>query len=895
MSDFQLNAIVFSQGKTADRCDDFALFCPITHTRGIGVLGDFATGCPAGVSDSLKNELLRFIEDHEDRWREHLTPAKILVNLLVKRANDWLLDRRQRAHTTLIVLVYDGIEGKLTYACAGDSGIGVARPEGVSFLQKGDTGGNRVAAGHLPVAQLSVPPVEEPVRPGDVVFVYSDGLWENLQHQLHPGNEQAFFREVFLHPRLQTIETRIRGSIEKASTRADDLTLLVLEEEPMVQTEAAAESAGDPVAGDRLRETVNRLVYQWLDDHKTVLKDELRLTELPEMEREFLEILRESKGGFQDLEDRWQGMIQQELELLRRDLAAFQNQMQRHLDQRLAEIDNELGKRFNAKSKELGRGEIKKAHFINLKDRVANLESHGQDRGFQGARTGELSKGLDAAKLREFELKLDSLWETSVLESNLEFVKNDLFDKIRVVNNRLNEISGQDVELGQMGEPPEEPRSSLLVEEISQEPPVHGLGSEPPAQGGHGGSGPVQVARQTQPGFFAALQTRMRGMEKRFVLGFLLLILLAGAAGSSVTLWFYVSVMGKRPVQTFVENGDGLGETSANASGDQADGNSGEGQFQQREGEPSAEEISTTKKLATYESVRNDIQNQVIRGEVMALENRLHALQAPKDLLRYLGVSEETFRLEIKIMGMALIQERERLKNENGVATVNAPLPVQGEKRFFIDLGVSNKWHDDSPLPENRICTLWLQNFLNGAGKGADGYWGPGTDKLGKNFIEQQIEDILPRAYPNFPEFQTLLGEDGNLKGNPTDSRTYGLVSRLYKIRDEEYRTGLTALALSIVKKPFQAEIIAKLENGKSIKCLLGDASNPMPLGEWHKANSDLDLSEVRADKSVFWAWVALMEGLEFSSGRFRSLESEMKKKIKAEGPKILAAVKQQW
>lgn len=895
MTSFQLIAKQFTQGKTAERNDDFVLFRHITNTRGIGALGDFTTGCPAGIAEALKTELQRFIGEHEEDWRKQLTPARLMVNLLVKRANDWLLERRQKAFTTLIVLVYDGFEGKLTYAGAGDSGIGVARPDGISFLQKGDTGASRVASGHLPLAQLSVPPLEEPVRPGDVVFVYSDGLWENLQHQLHPANEQSFFREVFLHPRVETIAAHVRRSILAASTRADDLTLLVLEEEPMSEQESAVSRENDPVSHARLAEVVGREVYQWLEDHKA----DLQSSEMPEMEREFLERLRQSAGGFQELEHRFQGLIQDGLDELRRDLCVFQNQLRKGLDQDLVEIQKELARSFKEKFKEFKRGEIGKRYIDTLTNRVASLEDERSGSGFSGGMNGNQGSGAgeDSRKVKQLERKLKSLWDTSVTESNLDSVKNELFNKIRIVNNRVSEFTGEPVDLGHLGEPSEEPRSPTAENRL---PHGGSPASNETAREDQAGTEPeaaadrVQVPSQDGPEPLATLRKLLHGADYRHLLGLAGGVLLLGAIGGILGMWIYVSITPFLPFQP----PSGSKSTSAVTSPDIPSGQAGGAQAvtdsdDQTSG-PADPGKSPLADHLTYEEARDSIQTPAIRDEVLALEKKLDAFEVPMDLLTYLGVAKETFKNEIKIMGMTLVQEKEGLRARNGVVGLNSMLEVQGGKSFSIDLSLFKRT-GGSLLAENRICTLWLQNLLGKTGKDTDGYWGGGTDSLGASFLKENMDVIKPRVMPHYAELKSLLNQEGKLKGQPTDSKNFALISKLYGIRSADYRGQLIELAQKMVTRDFKAEIPCTMENGAKITCLLGTKTAPTLLGQWHQANADRDTSDIRAGGAVFWAWVSMMEGLESSTGSFTSLDVTLKKKIEAEGPKVFAAVKRRW
>jgi len=217
-----------TQGKKTNQNDDFVFGANIKDTCALGVLGDFQTGCMAGIGFECTNNIKQFFDKNKKKWLLELTKNTDIIIEVAEYINEWLRiknrikNKSQKSRTTLIVLIYDSMEKKLYYTINGDSGLAVVKNnEKTEYISKGDIKGSRSGAGSLPIDHsfnLQLIEVEE----NDIVFAFSDGLWSNTNI-----NEKSLANVIF-YPNMTNIVNSITNNVINKCAKNDDMSFLLL-------------------------------------------------------------------------------------------------------------------------------------------------------------------------------------------------------------------------------------------------------------------------------------------------------------------------------------------------------------------------------------------------------------------------------------------------------------------------------------------------------------------------------------------------------------------------------------------------------------------------------------------------------------------------------------------
>ncbi|CAN2042898.1 hypothetical protein GMMP15_90036 [Candidatus Magnetomoraceae bacterium gMMP-15] len=225
----QIKTYVKSVGKTEKRNDDFVYALNISNTRAIGVLGDFTSDSRRDLNKQCLTAVKYFIEEELPKWKFNLTPGPEIIKDVANYINKWLKDSGTTYdRTTLIVILYDSYENKLYYTIKGDSGLAIIEKNSFEYIYQGDTSGIRNAAGFLPITDEFNVETKE-ISSSDIIFAYTDGLWENTNF----ADNDNQLKEIFRKNTLNEIKKEIDNKIFKRSYRKDDLSILILKEEQM--------------------------------------------------------------------------------------------------------------------------------------------------------------------------------------------------------------------------------------------------------------------------------------------------------------------------------------------------------------------------------------------------------------------------------------------------------------------------------------------------------------------------------------------------------------------------------------------------------------------------------------------------------------------------------------
>ncbi|CAN2042889.1 hypothetical protein GMMP15_90027 [Candidatus Magnetomoraceae bacterium gMMP-15] len=223
----QIKTYVKSVGKTEKRNDDFVYALNISNTRAIGVLGDFTSDSRRDLNKQCLTAVKYFIEEELPKWKFNLTPGPEIIKDVANYINKWLKDSGTTYdRTTLIVILYDSYENKLYYTIKGDSGLAIIEKNSFEYIYQGDTSGIRNAAGFLPITDEFNVETKE-ISSSDIIFAYTDGLWENTNF----ADNDNQLKEIFRKNTLNEIKEEIDNKIFKRSYRKDDLSILILKEE----------------------------------------------------------------------------------------------------------------------------------------------------------------------------------------------------------------------------------------------------------------------------------------------------------------------------------------------------------------------------------------------------------------------------------------------------------------------------------------------------------------------------------------------------------------------------------------------------------------------------------------------------------------------------------------
>jgi len=282
-------------GKTTHRNDDFAFHTPIFGYRMLGVLGDFTSDSPRGVNEGLLKSLEGFVAERMTTWREMLLPAERLLPLLARHINEWLGGYASSAHTTLIAFVWDLRDGRVTFISVGDSGLAVAGGSGVRFLRTGDREGIRIAAGFLPTRE-PFRTESAPVARDEVVFAFTDGLWENTRAFLDDG----LLAEVLGAGDLSAVTRAVKDRVFGPASREDDLTVLIMLGETM-NRDLTAQSSN--LSSRDLEERIERAVARAMGS-----PDSCRASPL---DQELIQLMGDARAQYDRLEEEMMPRVEQ--------------------------------------------------------------------------------------------------------------------------------------------------------------------------------------------------------------------------------------------------------------------------------------------------------------------------------------------------------------------------------------------------------------------------------------------------------------------------------------------------------------------------------------------------------------------------------------------------------
>ncbi len=199
---------------------DFYDLFPLPQGRlGLVVADVSEKGVPAALFMALTRSLMRVY------GRDGATPAEV-----VRQVNDFLCTESGSStmFVTLFYGIWDPAQGRLHYVNAGHNPPYIRRREGAveqfplqGGLPLGVLAGQRWSEG------------EAPLRPGDILLAYSDGLTEAMNERRECFGQDRL--EAFLrHPLPLEAEEALRQIVEQVDAfaaghpQADDLTVLVL-------------------------------------------------------------------------------------------------------------------------------------------------------------------------------------------------------------------------------------------------------------------------------------------------------------------------------------------------------------------------------------------------------------------------------------------------------------------------------------------------------------------------------------------------------------------------------------------------------------------------------------------------------------------------------------------
>ncbi len=216
-SEIQLFASLESAKQVGGDLYDF-FFIDDTHL--CFVIGDVSDkGVPAALFMAIAMTLVRSTAE------EHISPAEIMV-----RVNDKLSRENPNSmFVTLFIGVMDTQTGRVAYASGGHNPPILIKNTGETQYKEGISG--------LVVGGMAGMPYQElgfDMKPGEKVFLYTDGVTEALNPELKLFSDAKLLEDVtrYRDADPQTLVERIRESVRlhvKTAPQSDDITMLVLQ------------------------------------------------------------------------------------------------------------------------------------------------------------------------------------------------------------------------------------------------------------------------------------------------------------------------------------------------------------------------------------------------------------------------------------------------------------------------------------------------------------------------------------------------------------------------------------------------------------------------------------------------------------------------------------------
>jgi serine phosphatase RsbU (regulator of sigma subunit)/anti-sigma regulatory factor (Ser/Thr protein kinase) len=147
---------------------------------------------------------------------EEVSPSRTL-----ERVNELLLRTGDERYATVAFLVYDALEERITYSCAGHPAPIIVDPSGISSILENPPG--------LPIGAWPGATYEEwtvPFPPGSTLVLYTDGLVETRERDMYSGIQQLAARLMYSETEPEALADRLLA--EFAPDRSDDTALLIL-------------------------------------------------------------------------------------------------------------------------------------------------------------------------------------------------------------------------------------------------------------------------------------------------------------------------------------------------------------------------------------------------------------------------------------------------------------------------------------------------------------------------------------------------------------------------------------------------------------------------------------------------------------------------------------------
>ena len=141
---------------------------------------------------------------------------------------------------TLFYGVLDPVHGTLTFANGGQGGTFVVRAASGAVVVMEASAPPLGVIDDIPFADATV----EGIRPGDVVVLGTDGIWETLNAAGEPFGMERFHALAVAHAKegATEISRAIRAAVEAhlgAGSQADDVTLIVAKLDPAAKAATA--------------------------------------------------------------------------------------------------------------------------------------------------------------------------------------------------------------------------------------------------------------------------------------------------------------------------------------------------------------------------------------------------------------------------------------------------------------------------------------------------------------------------------------------------------------------------------------------------------------------------------------------------------------------------------
>lgn len=197
-------------------------FIPLSEDRMIMYVGDVTGhGVPSGIVSAISNAL---IEGFSDLYNS-LTELTIKLNHVLKKKT------RSNIFITMVLCIWDSTKKEFTYVSAGHEQIMIynAKKKEVTLANPGG-----LALGMLPDISNVVKQEEIPLKKGDVLLIYSDGIPEAWQTETEMYGMERFQESFKKNATLKTAEEVHDAVIDDVRTfmgkhkQMDDITLMVI-------------------------------------------------------------------------------------------------------------------------------------------------------------------------------------------------------------------------------------------------------------------------------------------------------------------------------------------------------------------------------------------------------------------------------------------------------------------------------------------------------------------------------------------------------------------------------------------------------------------------------------------------------------------------------------------